>query len=103
MIIREETSQSLILSVGEWEGLQSFLLVPSVLFLSSAFAFFSTTSLLLSFHICGKTDRVVQYYSPYISYGHTAAPSTRSRQYKGSWEGEESAVYSSIVPGPEGI
>lgn len=40
MIIREETSQSLILSVGEWEGLHSFLLVPSVLILSSAFAFF---------------------------------------------------------------
>jgi len=40
MIIREETSQSLILSMGEWEGLQSFLLVPSVLILSSAFAFF---------------------------------------------------------------
>lgn len=33
-------SQSLILKMGERVGLQSFLLVPSVFVLSSAFAFF---------------------------------------------------------------
>lgn len=36
----EETSQSLTLKMGERVGLHSFLLVPSVFVLSSAFAFF---------------------------------------------------------------
>lgn len=47
---------------------------------------FSTTSLLLSFHVSGKTDQVVQYCSSYIAHVYTAAPSAHSRQYKGSWE-----------------
>lgn len=55
MIIREETSQSLILSVGEWEGLQSSLLVPTVLVLSSAFAFFHNFS--PAFFPCKWEDR----------------------------------------------
>lgn len=52
---REKSSQSRILSVGEWEGLQPFLLVPSVLILSSAFAFFHHFS--PAFFPCKWEDR----------------------------------------------
>lgn len=90
-----------MLKMGERVGLQSFLLVPSVFVLSSAFAFFHDFS--PAFFPCEWEDKpqVVQSCSSYISHVYTAAPSTHLRQYKRSWESEESAVCPLSVPSSE--
>lgn len=55
---------------------------------------FSTTAFLLSFHVNGKTHRVMHYYSSDISHAYTAAPSSHSRTYKGPGESGDSAAFS---------